>query len=116
MIAYADIVAGFNLQNITTWSIQIDQLTSGVILTLPTPTILHASLTPDTKPFIRTTWILTKGNEQLETELRNGALEKMTEEALQKGILVEAEKRAKEALIPLMTALGMTLVDVRVSK
>ena len=40
----------------------------------------------------------------------------MTEEALQKGILVEAEKRAKEALIPLMTALGMTLVDVRVSK
>lgn len=116
MIAYAEIVSGFDLTKISTGSVQVDQNTSGVTLMLPAPQLLHASLTPDTKPFLRTTGILTKGNEQLETQLRNGALETMKEEALQKGILIEAERRAKEALMPLMTALGMTLVDVRVAK
>lgn len=116
MIAYAEIVAGFDLTQLTTGSITIDPLTSGVTLTLPAPVVLHAALSPDTKPFIRTTGILTKGNEQLETQLRNGALEKMKAEALDKWILVEAQRRAKDALVPLLSGLGMQLVDVKVIK
>jgi type II secretory pathway pseudopilin PulG len=116
MIAYANIVAGFDLTKITTGSIQFVPNSSGVILTLPAATILQASLAPETKPFIRTTGILTKGNEQLETQLRNGALEKMKEEALAKGILVEAARRAKDALTPLLKGLGMDIVEVITQK
>jgi Protein of unknown function (DUF4230) len=59
MVAYGDIAAGFDLREIATGSISI---TSGniVSLMLPKAKILHASLAPETKPFIRKRGLLTK--------------------------------------------------------
>jgi Protein of unknown function (DUF4230) len=82
MVAYADIVAGFDLHKLTTGSITIENNT--ISITLPKAIVLHTALTPETKPLVRKLGVLTKGDEQLETELRNKTLEAMTAEALEK--------------------------------
>ncbi len=115
MIATAEIVAWFDLSWLTTWSINLLEDKS-IVLTLPSATILHASLTPDTKPFLRKRWILTEGDIQLETDIRNKTLETLKQEALQKGLLAIAEQKARIAFSQLFYTLGLTLSDIIIVK
>ncbi|MBP6086045.1 DUF4230 domain-containing protein [Patescibacteria group bacterium] len=87
-----------------------------IVLTLPSATILHATLTPDTKPFLRKRGILTEGDIQLETDIRNKTLETLRQEALQKGLLAIAEQKARIAFSQLFYTLGLTLSDIIIVK
>jgi Protein of unknown function (DUF4230) len=111
MIATAKVTAGFDLSQITTWSIIINE-DNTVILTLPKAKILQYALTPETKPFLRRRWILQPGDIQMETEVRNQTLEQMEKEAIEKWILKNAEKNAVDAFKVIMRTVGVTLKDV----
>lgn len=115
MIATAEIVAWFDLSWLTTWSINL-LADKSIVLTLPSATILHATLTPDTKPFLRKRGILTEGDIQLETDIRNKTLETLRQEALQKGLLAIAEQKARIAFSQLFYTLGLTLSDIIIVK
>lgn len=111
LIAYAEIVAWFDISNITTGDIKINPDNS-ITLTLPAPKILSAYLTKDTKPFLRETGILTKSNAELETQIRNETLKIMTNEAIQKNIFEVAIKNAGSALSPLINSMWFTLKEI----
>ena len=110
--AYADIIAGFDLTTLTTGAINLADDKKTITLTLPTPKILHASLTKETKPFVRTRWILSAGDLDLETDVRNKTLEKMTQEAIDNGILIQAQKNAQTAFSKLLEPLGYSIKEV----
>jgi hypothetical protein len=115
MIATAEITAWFDLAALTTWAVAV-QPNRSIILTLPKAVILHAALTPETKPFLRKRGILTQGDIQLETDIRNKTLETLRSEAIQKGLLVTAEQKAIDAFGQLFSKIGYTLQDIVIAK
>jgi hypothetical protein len=115
IVAYADIVAWFDLSQIISWSIIVGTWKNVSIILSPAK-ILSASLTKDTKPFIRKLGLLNNGDLQLETEVRNKTLETMTQDAIDKGILLVAEKNAQVALKTIIASIGYTLTSVSVSQ
>jgi hypothetical protein len=115
MIAYADIVAGFDLSKVTSGSILVGTW-KNISITLPAAKILSASLTKDTKPFVRKLGLLNNWDLQLETEVRNKTVEAMTQEAIDKGILEAAEKNAQVALKTIVASIWYTLISVVISQ
>lgn len=113
LIAYAEVVAWFDITQVTTWSITVE---SGNIISiqLPAAKILSSYLTKETQPFTRETGVFATNNAQLETEIRNKTLELMTQEAIDNWILQAAEKNAKTALTPLMQSIWFTLDNVTI--
>ncbi len=111
LVAYAEIVAWFDISKLTTGDIKINTDNS-ITLILPAPKILSSYLTEESKPFLRETGILTNGNEQLETEIRNETLKIMTIEAIQRGILDAALKNATNAIAPLIGNMGYTIQEI----
>lgn len=114
LVAYADITAWFNLNNISTGAVSVNE-NKEITLILPQAQILHASLTPETKPFTRKRGILSAGDVQLETDVRNKALEKMTAEAIQNWLIQRAQENAKDAFSKLFAPMWYTLKDVQFS-
>lgn len=111
MIATAKITAGFDLATMNTWSITVHEDKS-VTIVLPKAQILSYSLTPETKPFLRKRWVLNPWDIQMETEVRNQALEKMKQESIDKWILVNAEKNATDAFKNIVWSFGIRLNKV----
>ncbi len=110
--AYADIIAGFDLTILNTGAINLSDDKKTITLTLPAPKILHASLTKETKPFVRKRWILSAGDLALESDVRNKTLEKMTQEAIDNGLLTQAQKNAQNAFSKLLEPLGYSIKEV----
>lgn len=113
LVAYAEVVAWFDISNLNTGSIIVDW-ENIVSLILPEPKILNSHLTSETKPFVRKTGIFAGQNTQMETEIRNKTLEIMTQEAIDKWILDEAIKNAKWALLPLFSSMGYTINEITI--
>lgn len=111
MIATAKVTAWFDLSKIHTWSIIVNEDKS-VIIILPKAEILSYSLSPETKPFLRKRWLLNPWDIQMETEVRNQALEKMKQESIEKWILTHAEENATPALKNIVWTFGIILQKV----
>ncbi|HMT01037.1 MAG TPA: DUF4230 domain-containing protein [Candidatus Absconditabacterales bacterium] len=105
------IEAGFDLSEIQSGSIKVNDDLS-ITISLPPAKILSKRLSEETKPFERQLGILTRGNIQLESEIRNQALENFEKEAISKGILKEAESNALKALSHLFTTAGITIKEI----
>lgn len=111
MIVTARVTAGFDLSTISSWSITVNE-DNTVSLTLPKPQVLQYMLKPDTKPFLRKRGVLTAGDIQLETEIRNQTLEKMKQEAIDKGLLQNAQENATMAFKSILSAFGVQLKEI----
>lgn len=92
--------AGIDLSKVTTGSIVVRYEGSKniVSLYLPKAEIFDAYLTDKTKPFERKLGILSKGNQDLETKIRNEAILAIKNDALEQKILETAENNARIAL------------------
>lgn len=95
------VVAGINLENIKTGDIRTN-INWSVTIDLPDVEILHVIISENSKPYDRRIWVLTKGNIEMETKIRNKAKEDMKTEAQEAGILTVAQENATKSLWELL--------------
>ncbi len=104
--------AGIDLAKITTGDVIVS--TSGantiVSINLPDTEIFDVYLTENTKPFERSLGILSKGDVELETKMRNSAIDSIRQEALSGTILQTATTNAQTSLRDLISKLGNNFV------
>jgi len=105
------VTAGFDLMKLETGSI-VAYKDDSVKIILPPVEILHVKLTEWTKPFDRKLWLLTKGDTQMETKIRNEAKKLLEQDAIMAGILEAAEQSAREALNELLNAAGIIVHEL----
>ncbi len=92
MIAEWTLKAWFDLKKISSGAIRVnDDLTVSIML--PAPEILSTSV--NTKTLDRNLWVLTKGNIELETLVREQATKIFVQEAVSGGFLETAKKNAQ---------------------
>lgn len=104
------VVAGIDLEKITTWDI-ITNLDWSVSIKLPEAEILYVKIDKNDIPD-RQVWILAWWwYANMETEIREQAEKEMVEEAIEKGILEAATKNAREALKWLLQEMNIKLSD-----
>lgn len=103
--------AGVDLSKIGTGSVTL--ISSGentiVTITLPSAEIFDVYLTEKTKPFERSLGILSKGDVNLETKMRNSAIDSIKQEALSGEILQTATTNAQQTIRELIGKLGNNL-------
>lgn len=104
--------AGVDLSKISSGDVIVS--TSGantiISITLPASEIFDVYLTENTKPFERTLGILSKGDVELETKMRNSAIESIRQEALSGTILQTSTTNAQASLRDLIGKLGDNFV------
>ena len=104
------VVAGIDLEKIKTWDV-ITNLDWSVSIKLPEAEILYVKIDKNDIPD-RQLWILARwGALNMETELRESAMEKMEKEAIEKWILEAATKNAHDALAGLLQEMNIKLSD-----
>lgn len=81
-----------------------------VTVVLPAPEIFDTYLTEKTKPFERSLGILSKGDINLETKMRNSAIESIRKEALSGTILQTATNNAQSMLRDLIGKIWTDLI------
>lgn len=113
LIAHGEVIAGFDLANLSEDAIRLDGTT--LRLTLPAPQILSATLDSEqTRVYDRQQGVLTKGNKDLESEARKEAESIIRQAACQGNILNEASKNGRTQLTALFKALGFTTVIITI--
>ncbi|HKL43705.1 MAG TPA: DUF4230 domain-containing protein [Candidatus Absconditabacterales bacterium] len=100
------VVAGIDLEKLNTGDIRTN-LDGSVSIDFPKAEILHVTIDENSKPYDRRIGILTKGNIEMETKIRNKAKEDMKIEAIENGILVSAEKNAINNLTTLLSGINI---------
>lgn len=112
-IAHGQVIAGFNLANLASDSIQVNGTT--LALTLPPPMILITTLDNEqSRVYDRKLGLLTKGDTTLESKAREEAEKAIREAACTGKILEEASKNAKSQLTALFKALKFTEVIITI--
>jgi hypothetical protein len=91
------VVAGIDLKEIETGDI-VTNVDGSTSVNLPEAKILHIIIDENSKPYDRKIWVLTKGNIEMETMIRNTAKEEMKQEAIDSWILEIAKQNAIENL------------------
>jgi hypothetical protein len=110
-IAHGTVIAGVDLSKLSLDHIQ--ERDGGLVLSLPEPEIFIASLDNEQSYiYDRQTGIFTKGNPQLETEVRRAAEKEIEAAALQDGILQLAKQNAITFLTNFLRDLGYDHVIV----
>ena len=89
------------MENIKTGDIRTN-IDGSVTIELPAAEILHIIIDENSQPYDRRIGILTKGNVEMETKIRNKAKEDMKIEAQEAGILDIAQKNAKISIDELL--------------
>lgn len=113
LIAHGEVIAGFDLSKLKDEDVIVDKTTLRLIL--PRPEILVTRLdNEETRVYDRRQGLLTKGNNELESEARIAAEESIKEAACTGKILDEASKNARNQLTALFKTLGFTTVIVEV--
>ena len=114
-LAYGEVRAGVDLSDISADSVQLDQ--SSVRITLPPPRILDSKLDlnrSDVYDYDRGFLGLGPDNApDLQDMAQQEALQKIVEAACSKGILTEANNRAKLTVAQLLSTAGFETVDVQ---
>ncbi len=110
-IAHGTVIAGVDMSKLSLDHIQ--ERDGGLVLSLPEPEIFIASLDNEQSYiYDRQTGIFTKGNPQLETEVRRAAEKEIEAAALQDGILKLAKQNAITYLTNFLRDLGYDHVIV----
>jgi len=104
------VVAWIDLKKIKTWDI-ITNLDWSVSIKLPEAEILYVKIDKNDIPD-RQIWVLAGwGYANMESEVRESAMKRMENDAIEKGILEAATKNAREALKWLLQEMNIKLSD-----
>lgn len=110
-IAHGTVIAGVDLGKLTLD--HIEERDGAIILELPEPEIFIASLNNEQSYiYDRQTGIFSKGNPQLETDVRRAAEREIEAAALSDGILKQAKQNAVTFLSSFLSKLGYANVIV----
>jgi hypothetical protein len=110
-VAYGDVIAGVDLAQMTADDIQVVSPTK-VVVHLPQPEIFLTDLDND-RSYVadRDIGLLTQGDTQLETLIRQEAEDRMVEAALDNDILGMAQQEAESFMITFLEQLGFTEIE-----
>lgn len=113
LIAHAEIIAGFDLSQLSDTDVAIDGNTLNI--TLPAPQILFTRLdNTQTKVYDRKLGLLTSGNKDLESTARLHAEQSIRDAACAQGILYTASQNAVTQLRTIFLAAGFSNVDITI--
>lgn len=113
MFAVARIGAGVDLSLLTEDSFTVDNETGVVEIEIPRAQIFYGYLDSDsTQVLDRDTGLLTKGNDQLESNTRAEAERILVAQAVSAGILDRAQANAEDVLSGFFTSIGYTDVVI----
>lgn len=115
LIAAGDVTAGIDLAQLTEDDVTVDAAAKRVTVRLPAPVVLSSRLDNErTTVHSRTTGLLARRNESLETRARQTAEHEIVEAARQTRILDKAGENARRSVEQLVRALGFDEVHVEV--
>lgn len=113
LIAHGSVIAGFDLAKVKEENIEVSGNTLKLIL--PAPELLLAKLDNEqTRVYDRKQGILTKGDNNLESEARFEAEKVIKDAACKGGILQDASKNARNQLTGLFKSLGFETVIIEI--
>ena len=113
LIAYGQVIAGFDLSQITDKDIEVNG--KNLKITLPKPQILVTTLdNTQTRVYDRQKGILSSGNKDLESEARQSAETSIKDAACQGDILKQAADNVRKQLITLFSTLGFSTVTIEI--
>ncbi len=111
LIAHGQVIAGFDLSQISEKDIEVDN--QSIRVTLPKAQILVATLdNTQTKVYDRTRGILSPGDKDLETKAREAAENSIRKAACDGGILKQAGDNARKQLTAFFSALNFTQISI----
>ncbi len=114
LVAAADVVAGVDLGPLEPDDVELSADRTRVVLTLPPVEIFSARLDNErTYVAERSTELLARRNERLETQARQEAERTLRAAALEAGILMRAEENARRTLESLVRSMGYREVEIR---
>jgi len=110
-VAYGDVIAGVDLSKMGTEDLQVVSPTK-VVVRLPAAELFVTDLDNE-RSYVadRDIGLLTKGDSELETLIRQEADARMEEHALSNGILDMADEEAQNVLRGLLTELGFAEIE-----
>jgi hypothetical protein len=110
-VAYGDVIAGVDLANMDADDLQVASPTR-IIVRIPEAEILVTDLDND-RSYVanRDIGLLTKGDADLETKIRQEAESRMLEAALENGILDRADEEARTFMTAFLGQLGFTEIE-----
>jgi hypothetical protein len=110
-VAYGDVIAGIDFSQMGPEDIQVVSPTK-VIVRLPKAEILLSDLDND-RSYVadRDIGLLTRGDSQLETRIRQEAEARMVESAMENGILEMADEEAQAFMISFLVQLGFQEIE-----
>lgn len=112
-IAHGEVIAGFDLSQLTDESITISDST--ISLELPEPQILFVRLDSEqSRVYDRRQGLLTKGDKDLETEARLEAEQTIREAACASGILTQASDNGRKHLTTILRSFGFDSVTITI--
>ncbi len=116
LVAAGDIVAGVDLSQLEDDAIEADLTTGRVRVRLPPSEVFSARLDNQrTYVHTRTTDVLARRSQTLETRARQEAERTLQEAALESGLLTRADRNAARTVESLVRSLGYTDVVVEVT-
>jgi hypothetical protein len=111
LIAHGQVIAGFDLSQISEKDIEVQD--QSIRVTLPKPQVLVTTLdNTQTKVYDRTRGILNPGDKNLESQAREAAEKSIKEAACSGGILKQASDNARKQLTAFFSALGFTQISI----
>jgi hypothetical protein len=113
LIAHGDVIAGFDLAKVKSQDIVVSG--TELKIKLPAPEILVTSLdNQQTRVYDRTQGLLSKGQKDLETAVRQAAQTSITQAACEGKILDQASENGRKQLTALLSSTGFTKVELEI--
>lgn len=113
LIAHGTVIGGFDLTNVSNSSIHKNG--KDITIQLPAPEILSSALDESqTKVYDRQKGLLVPSNDNLESDARLSAVNKIRQAACSGGVLTLASDNARKQLTAMMQALGYATITVTI--
>lgn len=112
LVAHGEVIAGVDLAKLQPSDVVVHG--RSVSIHLPAAEIFTASLdNTKTRVYSRDTGLFTPADPELESQVREAAVNQMRAAALDDGILKTAAANAQQTVRSLLTSLGFTNIDIR---
>lgn len=113
LIAHGTVVAGFDLTNLSEKNIHTDG--KSITITLPAPEIFSTALDESqTRVYDRQKGLLAPSNDNLESDARLSAVNKIRQAACSGGVLTNATENGKKQLTTMLQSLGFTTITITI--
>lgn len=111
LIAQGTVIAGFDLTNLSGNNLHMNG--KNITITLPAPEILSTSLDESqTRVYDKEKGLLVPENNNLESEARISAVDKIHQAACSDGVLDTASTNAKKQLTAMLQTIGFTAITI----